>query len=401
MDTADVVTFVRLSGFVLLMWVFSGWLPSVEASPFIPTDDAQVLERLRINPIDPQARELRKLRDDLTRDPNNINKAVHLSKRYIEYGRAEADPRYTGYAQAALSPWWGLQKPPSEILLLRATIRQSQHDFEGALADLSLSLSTDPTNPQTWLTRALILQIQGHFEEAKRNCVPLLRLTSPLVAATCISGAGSLSGQADTSYNLLRNHLHQADHPSPDEQVWVLTLLAEIATRTGKTKLAEAHFKKAFDLGVRDSYLLGAYADFLLDENRPAEVVSLLKDETRADGLLLRLALAEQALRAPTLSDRIVMLRARFEASRLRQDMRHQREEARFTLKLRKKPHEALTLAQTNWAIQREPWDARILLESALSAHNPLAAKPVLDWLVKTKLEDVQLAKLVEKFKGP
>jgi predicted Zn-dependent protease len=217
------------------------------------------------------------------------------------------------------------------------------------------------------------------------------------VAAVCISGAGSLSGKADASYNLLLKTLNDVDNISPDERLWAFTLLAEIAMRMGNAQVAEKHFKQALALEIRDSYLLGAYADFLLDQNRPFEAVSLLKDETRADGLLLRLSLAEKAIHTSTLSDHIAALKARFESSRIRSDMRHRREEARFTLRLLNQPREALNLAQDNFAVQREPWDARILLESALLARDPQAAQPVLDWLMKTKLEDVQLAKLARQ----
>jgi hypothetical protein len=58
-----------------------------------------------------------------------------------------------------------------------------------------------------------------------------------------------------------------------------------------------SHFKEALALGVRDVYLLGAYADFLLDRDRPQEVRSLLEKEVRIDPLLLSLALAEQSAR--------------------------------------------------------------------------------------------------------
>ena len=242
--------------------VFAGWPNCATASPFSPTDDAQVLERLPYRPTDPTIRELRRLRTELAGDPNNSTLAARLAQRYIEQGRAEGDPRYLGYAQAAIAPWLGIPKPPSNILILRATIRQSQHDFDGALADLSLALLSDPTNPQIWLTRALILQVQGHFDEAKKSCGHLLRLSSSLVATTCVSGVGSLSGQAEKSYDLLRRSLDQADESTPDERLWVLTLLAEMAERAGKTKIAEGHFIQALRLGVRDSYLMAAYAVF-------------------------------------------------------------------------------------------------------------------------------------------
>lgn len=58
----------------------------------------------------------------------------------------------------------------------------------------------------------------------------------------------------------------------------------------------------------------------------------------------------------------------------------------------------ALALAADNWALQREPRDARILLEAALAVGDPAAAAPVLDWLRRHRLEDRQLAALARRF---
>ncbi|MBK6790170.1 MAG: hypothetical protein IPG77_21810, partial [Betaproteobacteria bacterium] len=41
---------------------------------------------------------------------------------------------------------------------------------------------------------------------------------------------------------------------------------------------AEAAFRDALALAVPDVYLQAAYADFLLDRGRPAEVLTLLQD---------------------------------------------------------------------------------------------------------------------------
>jgi hypothetical protein len=75
----------------------------------------------------------------------------------------------------------------------------------------------------------------------------------------------------------------------------------------------------------------------------------------------------------------------------------HLREEARFTLHLLDRPGEALELARRNWATQREPADARILLEAAVAASNPAAAQPVLDWLGRIGLEHVGIQALVDR----
>ena len=59
-----------------------------------------------------------------------------------------------------------------------------------------------------------------------------------------------------------------------------------------------------------------------------------------------------------------------------------------------------MALALRNWAQQqREPQDARLLLEAALVADQPAAAGEVLDWLNRVKLEDRRLADLSRRLR--
>jgi Tfp pilus assembly protein PilF len=379
-----------------------GWLalsvPSLTSGePFLPQEDTQVLERLTVKATDPVAREIKALRANLLRDPQNVDAAVALATRLIEQSRSEGDPRFLGQAQAVLAPWLNHVTPPSSTLLLRAIIRQHAHEFDLALADLDAVLSLQPTNAQAWLTRASIYQVQGRYEEARRSCQPLFRLVGRHVALTCLGDIAGLSGQATTSREVLTASLERPGI-SAREQLWILTILAEMAARAGDTKTSEKHFLEARSLGLKDYYLLGAYADFLLDQGRPQEVVTLLQRETRADGLLLRLTLAEHALQLSASKDHTTELAARFTAGRERGTNVHVREEARFTLALLHDPQTALTLAQANWEIQKEPWDARLLLETALAAGSQQAARPVIAWLRTNHVEDMRLQQLVAQF---
>jgi len=111
--------------------------------------------------------------------------------------------------------------------------------------------------------------------------------------------------------------------------------------------------------------------------------------------LLLRYTLALHAERSARLPDQVEQLRERFAASRLRGDRVHVREEARFTLHLLGAPQTALKLAQENWQVQKEPADVRILLEAALAAADAEVVGAVTAWLQKTRLEDVQLKRLL------
>ena len=386
-----------------LSWLIAtGWLifsaPSMTSGePFLPQQDKQVLERLTVKATDPVAREIRALRASLLRDPQNVDVAVSLATTLIEQSRSEGDPRFLGQAQAVLVPWLNHATPPSSTILLRAIIRQHAHEFDLALADLDAVLSLQPTNAQAWLTRASIYQVQGRYEDARRACQPLLRLAGRHVALTCLGDIAGLSGQAATSREMLTTSLEHSGI-SVRERLWILTVLAEMAARTGDASAAEKHFLDARSLGVKDHYLIGAYADFLLDQGRTQEVVTLLQHETRADGLLLRLTLAEQALHLPVSKNHTAELAARFAAGRERGTRVHVREEARFTLALLHDSQTALTLAQTNWEIQKEPWDARLLLETALASGNQHAAKPVIAWFHTNHVEDMRLQELVVQF---
>ena len=72
-------------------------------------------------------------------------------------------------------------------------------------------------------------------------------------------------------------------------------MLAETLARLGHFPAAETHFREGLKLAPRDPYLLGAYADFLLGQNRPKEVAELLGEHKRIDGLLLRWAEATRS----------------------------------------------------------------------------------------------------------
>jgi Tfp pilus assembly protein PilF len=374
---------------------------AAEAAPYVPASGSKVIETLpgRSNPAQ---KELDMLRAQVRAAPNDVQLATALARRYISLGRSETDPRYFGYAQAALAPWWNGKTPPHEVRLLRATLLQSTHHFPEAMADLDAITRSDPANAQAWLTRATIQTVQGDYEGATRSCARLSALASQLASFACLGNAAGVSGRLAASERLLGQALaRDADAPA-DEQAWVLTMLAEMATRRGDARTAEARYRSALAVSPRDSYLIGAYADFLLDQKRPREAAALLRDHRRIDALLLRYALALQ--QQPGSKDELTAamkeLDARFGAAMQRGDSVHQREQARYTLHLRREAGAALALAKQNWAVQKEPADTRLVLEAALGAGDRAAAAPVLKWIEKTGLEDVAIAALVQRLKA-
>lgn len=379
--------------------LFLGVAPAVLSAPRIPLNDAEVIEYLPRR-TDPAQQEFRALRLRLAASPNDMPLALSLAQRYISQSRIEGDPRYLGYAQAALAPWYDKSDPPTEIRVMRATLLQSTHQFPASLRDLDAVVKADPRNAQAWLTQATVQQVVGEYRHATQSCNALRALAPALITITCLSNVASLNGQAHNSYAHLKSALAMAPNVDPGIRIWVTTLLGEMAERLGEFPAAEEHFKTALALDNADSYLLGAYADFLLDQKRAEEVIRLLKDKTRVDALLLRytLALALKANDSRAAAEQIAVLNARFAAAMLRGDTVHQREQSRFELQLMHRAPFALQLAQRNWAVQKEPADARIFLEAALAANDKAAAAPVFDWLKKTRLEDHAINALAAKF---
>ena len=133
-------------------------VPNIGAAPYLPRSGAQGLEQLPAR-NDPTQKELANLRSQLQREPANVSLAAALERRYISMARNDADPRYRSYAQSALAPWWEKAGPPTEVLMLRATVLQSTHRFTEALADLDQLLKNDRRNGQAWITRATVLQV--------------------------------------------------------------------------------------------------------------------------------------------------------------------------------------------------------------------------------------------------
>ena len=383
----------------LALWLVLALVPGqAGAEPFIPQEDFTVLEHLP-EFKDPAGRVLREQHRTLSRDPRNLALAITVAQAELDRGRVQGDPRHLGRAEAALSPWLAdpVAAMPDPVLLLRAVLRQSSHDFPGARSDLMSLVARDPRNGQAWLTLAVIDGVEADYPAALLDCGQLANLSDSLAPTVCTAAIAALTGHAREALPAMRVALETFVDEPPGVRRWAWTIMAETAARLGRDLEAEASFHAALALGEPDAYLLGAYADFLLDRQRPDDVRRLLAEQTRIDPLLLRLALAESALDAPALATHVADLADRFAASRLRGESIHRREEARFTLALLHRPDEALALARANWLVQREPADARILMEAALAAGRPAAGAPALDWLAHNGVEDIRLQDLAHR----
>ena len=370
---------------------------------------AVVLARVPARAKDPVAVEREGLRAGLRGTPTDLPSALRLARLDIATARERADPRYLGRAEGELAPWWELPEPPSTVLLLRATIRQARHEFEPALADLSRLVALSPDEPQAWLTRASVLTVRGRYVEALESCAHLTGVASEFVRVACRAPALGVTGHLGQAAESLARVVGQAT--TLTEAVWARAVLADLARWSGDVRGAEALLRSSLAVAPNDGQARATLADLLLDEGRGAEVAALVAGREEDDGLLLRKALAKvkaavsRASGHPTAASMspdatVTEMAARFAASRLRGDRVHLREEARFTLATEPEPARALALARENWQVQREPADARVLLEAALAAGDARPAAPVLSWLEDTGMEWRLLRELASALLG-
>ena len=366
------------------------------AAPFTPRDDAEVVERLPVA-SDPALRTVESLRRQLASRPDDPDLRLDIGERYFELAMAQGDPRYVGYAMSTIGPLAQSAAGNTRYWLVRGQLQQYGHDFDGAIASLKRAsdLAPDAVDPVAW--RAAIYMVQAQYALAAAECDRLAKIAPPLFAQGCTAYVRGTTGQLIPAYDLLSKAVAAARDVPPGLMLWAQTRLAEMAVRLQRWGDAERHYGVALAQGLTDQFLLGSFADFLLERERPREVLQLLAGWERSDILLLRLAIAGRSAGDPRTADWTAQLRDRFEAAARRGDRLHEQEAARWSLELQNDPARALAYAKSNYTQQKEPRDAEMLLRAALAARQPAAAQPVLEWLATTGYEDPHVQALAQK----
>lgn len=325
--------------------------------------------------------------------------ALDAARTAIERGRANADPRAYGEAEAALASWWNDSDPPQEVRMLRAIIRQANHEFSQARADLDAVLAASPRNAQALLTRAFLNMVTGEVTSAKSDCSALPYGARGLIRNICFARAAALSGDAQKGQLVLQRALQTDRQSSPAMQRFASDVLADIYAGMGQHSAAEQLYAAQATQDA-DVATLAAYADLLLDRNRAAEVLTLLDGRGEQDALLLRQAIAARRLGDSRLEVWRKVLNERFEAAAKAGNRVHLREEAMFRLDVEDDAASALELALQNWTAQKEPTDARLLLRAALAAGDAAAAQPVVKFIAATGLRDARVTPLIAQLEG-
>ena len=275
---------------LLMAGVFMATSLPTHAVPIVPTRDDEVIDVLPA--IKGSRADERRLRQQLATQPRDDVLAIAVAQRYLDQAHESGDPRFAGMAMSAIAGWTSESNMPDSVLLMRATLQQYLHEFDAAAASLQhlVARTSGPPQPQAWLTLATVRRVQGRYNDSDAACRQVAHAGVTLHAQACLAENAALRGdaaRARVTFQMLLADPRQSNAT----RAWLTTSLAELEQRDGKPDAADAAYRAALSLAP-DAYATLAYADFLIEQRRPAQALKLLKDQVRSDAVLLRLAIA-------------------------------------------------------------------------------------------------------------
>ncbi len=329
---------------------------------------------------------------DLQRQPDNAGAAASYANQALQRYARDGDARYIGFAQGALEPWRDNPQPPLAIWLLRGRILQTQHQFAAAGTDLDRLLATHRDAVEGMLLSADAWRRAGDIGRARARCAGVALAGYPIPALHCAGDILMSLGEPEQAFATLSQVHEGPAHGPPPLQQWMLTVAAEAAAAAGKVHEELELYQRALAIPGATIALHASHADLLLAQGRPKEALVALTSAPApdTDALLLRRAIAAKRLDHAdrhALRDR---LSGRFaEAERLGTAALHWREQAMFALRVADDPDTALAYAKQNWAVQKGPEDASLLLEAARAAGRPEAAEIIYGWREQQRQQDI------------
>jgi len=383
------------------------------AQPFVPQDDATLVERLP-GAIVALSKDLRA--QELRTNDSRVNAAVSdqastapgtsatqaqalLQQALAAYQIAvrEQDPRSYGHTLAVLERWPDELRKPPLIHILTAAVLQHGHEFQQALAELERALAIEPGNAQALLMRAQISLVTADYETASDSCESLRALVRYEIALNCQTQVDSLTGNAQASLTAINTRLARGPELIPQDYVELQITAATIAHRLGRNQEAERHYQSALQLSPDSAYVLVHYATLLMEAGRPADAVALLITQPE-DGISTELKIIQtEALLASSEpgaqtqgQEHLHELNLFFQNAFLREEAPH-KEYARFALNVLHDSESALLSARENWALQKEPSDTLLLAQAASAAADSRLLTEIARWVDAAGTEDVRL----------
>jgi len=385
---------IKKISFIILFLPLLLNISHAQSSPYIPDSGDEVLILLEKTS---QRSKFENINTQLTQNSDNPSQLISILQQTINYGKVMSDPRYIGYASAFVDNYLATNTN-LEFKVLKASILQHDHKFNEAIDILNDVIKTNPVQSNARLLRASVLQVQAKYSQARKDCYSLLGKASHLITIACIAQVDGLTKNTQRNYNALKNILNRNNKSySTDELSWSYDILAQLAMQLGDSIQAEQHYKQGLSISADNTALLNAYADLLINQKRYKEVTKILKNKQQDFTVLLRLAIAEKL--SSTGDTYKSQFRSRMNKMQATADLTHQREISAYYLYVEKNSQKALAYAIDNWQVQKELYDALLLLHCARENKSINTAQAVINWYTDNSISDTRLNKIIKEIK--
>ncbi len=274
--------------------------------------------------------------------------------------RQTGDDRNLDAAWSRLHPLLAHDIQDVSVLIDAATIAQSRHDFDTALALIDRALVSQPGFDQAWLLLASIQLVRGNPEQAESAC-DRLRNVPTLVAVTCRARTAIARGEHAHALKTLTALLPAVDKASanPEALAWTLSVVGDAAAALDPA-LAIDHYEQSLEM-VESTQVRAALIDVLLTVDRLAAARRVLETGHNALPLAVRrLIVAVRMGEADVIADDIEQMDHEFRHWIADKDWAHAREMARFYIDVLDRPELAQRLVRINLGLQREPEDVSL-----------------------------------------
>lgn len=331
-----------------------------QTEPYIPSAPTDIIAEWDY----PVSTQLRSAQTQQQLQPQNANAIAQLANEYLKQAAQLGYSRLYGSAQAILKTLIDNNSDSVAIWLAWAQVKQHQHQFTEAQQALHKVFAKDPKNIAAHLLAARIHLVQDNPQAARNACLKLFGHTDLLTMGACSLEASSQLGEKELgeSYVALQQLVTTEGLPSDERQIWVLQILADMATRLNKPQDAIPFLEKVSQKNTVSYWVQWADAQLAVDNaNGVLERLSALitASPDQDDALLVRLVLAEQQLSSTSHWQSV--LAERIALREQRGDIQHASDLAIYYLDIDPNPQKALYWAQINIQQAREASDKRLL----------------------------------------
>lgn len=366
----------------------------LNAQTSIPADDSVVLEVLPRS-LWGKRDILVSLQSRLKENPTDALLAFQVANFFVEAGDLGSDPRFYGFARAALKPWWNAEIVPPPILRLRAKLKEKEHRYDDAIEDLVLLTSTRSDDAQATMELVNLYRLKGDLRKANFWLDKLAQFATEIPVAISRMPLDAMSGRAEKTLATLERLIPKIETDFPAAMTWVRMTQAETSEILGHYDDAIKFYKDALQASPRNFSVKRAFSDLLIRQGSFDDALAMVEHDLADDGCLLMAAVAARGAghldKAGVWADQ---LKQRFDETRQRGDQPHRRFVTRYYLDLADDPKLALSEALDNWEHQKEMIDARLVFRSAIAFRRRDAAQGVIGFLDECKCQDAASAKL-------